>query len=428
MSRQVKATKNDIAWEKIFDTYNVLDSIESKELYFIDSTTINKYRESRLMAKMDHRANLPRIFDQHQLSILPVSRSQYVIGHFDTHKRVHYDGRENPKPVSIPSYLESIDASNLYSEQSALLFAFNSGIIADLLGGEPYFTLTGRMTSGDFTFRISDILQPSKHHSIEVNNSQIEIDAGFETKTCLALVEAKNQLVEDFNTRQLYYPYRLWSSRVQKPVKSILMTFSNDIFSFFVYDFLDPSNYSSAELVGQYHYSLASDVITKLELQGLLARVQCEPEPPELPFPQANSFERLIDLLGLLFDGRLSKDDITVNYEFDERQSDYYTRAGMYLGLIARDNDGNYELSNDGRAIMQLNSKDKRLRLIERILSRRAFYETFVQLLQTGEMPATEEVANIISQVRPDISGSTPRRRASTVTGWIKWIIQQVEW
>ena len=83
MSHQAKATKNDIAWEQVFDDLRILDWIKREELYVIDSKTINEYRESRLMAKIDHRANRPRLFVKHQLSILPISRSQYVIGHFD---------------------------------------------------------------------------------------------------------------------------------------------------------------------------------------------------------------------------------------------------------------------------------------------------------------------------------------------------------
>ncbi len=323
--------------------------------------------------------------------------------------------------------MESLDHSKLYSEQAALLFAFNNGVISDLLEGTPYLTITGRMTSGDFSFDIGGSGHGEKAYNIEVSNSQLEIDAGFETETCLALIEAKNQQILDFNVRQLYYPYRLWARRVSKPVKSILMTFSNDIFSFFVYEFAQPTNYSSAELVDQHHYSLISDVITKDELRGLFAQVRCEPEP-DIPFPQADSFERLLDLLGLLFEEKLSKDEISLTFRFDARQSDYYTRAGMYLGLIARDNDGNYGLSDDGRTIMLLNSKDKRLRLIERILSKRAFNDAFALFLRYGEIPVKSKITSIIDEARPDLSGSTPGRRASTVSGWIRWIVQQVEW
>lgn len=53
--------------------------------------------------------------------------------------------------MPVPN-LQTIDYTNLYSESSALLFAYNSGIIADILGGEAVFTVNGRMSSGSFSY------------------------------------------------------------------------------------------------------------------------------------------------------------------------------------------------------------------------------------------------------------------------------------
>ena len=49
--------------------------------------------------------------------------------------------------------------------------------------------------------------------NIEVHNSQIEIDAGYEGLQKLALIEAKRDLSIDFLVRQLYYPFRTWKDR-----------------------------------------------------------------------------------------------------------------------------------------------------------------------------------------------------------------------
>jgi len=55
MSKQekTKKTKNDEAWEKIFERYGVLDEISKMGYFKIDSQAINEFRESRLMAKFD---------------------------------------------------------------------------------------------------------------------------------------------------------------------------------------------------------------------------------------------------------------------------------------------------------------------------------------------------------------------------------------
>jgi hypothetical protein len=54
---------------------------------------------------------------------------------------------------------------------------------------------------------------------------------------------------DDFIVRQLYYPYRLRSSKIKKEVVPILMTVSNDVFSFFIFKFNEENDYSSISLV-----------------------------------------------------------------------------------------------------------------------------------------------------------------------------------
>ena len=47
----------------------------------------------------------------------------------------------------------------------------------------------------------------NKFDNIKVNNSQIEIDGGYEGAESLTIIEAKNNIADDFIVRQLYYPY-----------------------------------------------------------------------------------------------------------------------------------------------------------------------------------------------------------------------------
>jgi hypothetical protein len=80
--------KNDIAWEALFEKYSILEKINEIGYFEIESNSINEFRESRLMAKFDHYHTLPKIFKQHKLSILPISRNKYIIGRFDTYLNV----------------------------------------------------------------------------------------------------------------------------------------------------------------------------------------------------------------------------------------------------------------------------------------------------------------------------------------------------
>ncbi len=332
MSNQ-KETKNDIAWKTIFDNDNLLKIIETRGFVEITSERINRERESRLMAKFDHRVNLPQIFREYSLSILPISRNKYAIGHFETYCNVKYNSQLQVELIDFIPEIETIDYTNLYSESAVLNCAFSTGIIARLFEEEMLYTVSGRMSTDRFSFKIKNIKDKSDYQ-IDVENSQCEIDAGFEGASKFLIIEAKIGKVEDFLIRQLYYPYRLWSSKISKPVIPILMTYSNDIFSFFIYEFDNNLDYNSINLLEQKNYRIEFQEISRENFDNLWHQITIIPEPDGVPFPQANNFERVIDLLSLLVEKSLSKDEITENYQFDIRQTQYYTDAARYLGLI----------------------------------------------------------------------------------------------
>jgi hypothetical protein len=425
-----KPGKNDIAWETLFQRYSILEIIDQQGYFEIEATKINEERESRLMAKFDHSVNLPQIFKDHNLSILPISRSKYIIGCFDAYLNVEYSTDIEPIDIEFPSYIESIDYTNLYSEASAISCAFNIGIINDLLGEETFFTLSGRMSSGCFDFKIKNYLN-NQSYPISVINSQCEIDAGFESENYLILIEAKKYQVDDFLIRQLYYPYRLWSQKITKKVIPILMTYSNDIFSFFIYEFQNESDYNSIRLIEQKNYIIAPEEITQQDVSDIFATITLIPEPSK-PFPQANNFERVIDLLSLLVERDLTRDEITENYQFDQRQTEYYTSSGRYLGLIEKykavgTGDITFRLTQEAREILSKRQKNKYLSLIRKILEYQVFYTVFELNLSRGKMPSKGEICEIIVSSRAELSKKTPGRRKSTVSNWIDWIFRQIQ-
>src|SRR5699024_11404678 len=55
-----------------------------------------------------------------------------------------------------------------------------------------------------------------------------------------------------------------------------------------------------------------------------------------ISFPQANSFERVINICELLNAQELSREQVTEEYAFDIRQTNYYTDAARYLGLLEK--------------------------------------------------------------------------------------------
>ncbi len=423
-------SKNDKAWENLFQSHDILTKINQQGYFEIEASQINQERESRLMAKFDHSANLPNIFKDNNLSILPLSRSKYIIGYFDTYFNVEYSTDIELIEIEFPTKIESIDYTHLYSEASAINCAFNTGIIDDLLGEETFFTLSGRMSSGCFDFKIKNHLN-NQSYPISVMNSQCEIDGGFESENYLIIIEAKKYQVDDFLVRQLYYPYRLWSQKITKKVIPILMTYSNDIFSFFIYEFRDEFDYNSIRLIQQKNYIIAPEEITKQDVSDIFETISLIPEP-SVPFPQANNFERVIDLLSLLVERDLTSDEITENYQFDQRQTGYYTNAGRYLGLIEKykavgTGDITFRLTQEAGEILSKRQKNKYLSLIRKILEHQVFNTVFQLNLSREKMPSKAEISDIILSSRPELSKKTPGRRQSTVKNWIYWIFKQIQ-
>ena len=380
------------------------------------------------MTKFDHKVNLPVIFSENNLSILPITRGEYIISSFSAYKEFGEPSDEVQR-ISISPHIQSLMPQFVVSEAIALNYASASGILNDFLEDEDLLaTVNGRMSSGTFRF---DINTDTGRRNVEVNNSQIEIDAAYEGINYLSLFEAKMDLADDFLIRQLYYPFRVWSNRVTKTVKPIFLIFSNGIFNLYQYEFEDPTNYNSLVLVKQKNYMIATEICLA-DIQNILRNIQVVNEP-DISFPQADRMSRIINLIELLNEKSMTKQEITSEYAFDERQTNYYTDAGRYLELIDKnyDEEGNikFQLTAQGHHIMMLEYKEKQLALVAQILKHKVFNEVLTRHLQYGEMPQKETIVEIMknAQLYHIEADSTYMRRASTVIGWVNWILDTIE-
>lgn len=428
MSNKSEKSKNDIAWESLFETHNILEEINKNGIYKISAKAINTRREARLMTKFDHRIQLPSIFKQNHLTIQPDSRGSYIIGRFKSYEGLPKESFIDITEIPFPSYLETINPTNIYSESCAILCAYNTGMIDDLLNEETKFTVSGRMSTGRFSYFINST-QNDASYEISVDNSQCEIDSGFEGDNILAIIEAKNQTVDDFLVRQLYYPYRLWKNKTQKQVIPIFLFYSNDIFSFYIYRFTDDKYYNSIELVNQKKYQIGSNDIELEDILSILERVKIKPENKGVPFPQADSFVRIVDLIMQIYNinTSLSQEDITSNYAFDVRQAQYYTNAAIYLDLVQKTTDREqgvmYSITERGVNIIERTPKRRNLALVECILEKRILNKTLQLYLQKGSKPTLSQVVEIMLEAELDLNLNTMSRRGQTVLAWIDWIM-----
>lgn len=426
MASSSTAPKNDTAWHQLFADHDILPHLRTDGAFRIASAAINRRRESRLMTKFDHSVNRPAIFKEHELSILPLSRSEYLIGYLDTHAPVTYPTDPHVHPVHLRTDLQTIDYADLYSEAIALNCAHAAGLIDDLAGEPTRHTVSGRMSSGQFQFTIASTSRTHGPYILDIANAQCEIDGGYEGPTKFLLIEAKNYRVDDFLVRQLYYPYRRWTARIDKPVVPILMTFAQDHFDFFIYDFADPQHYNSLTLHHHRRYAIEPATIHPADVIALYQRTQPILPPVGVPLPQADNFPRLLDLLGLLSQADLTAETITLRYQFDARQTSYYTDAGRYLRLIQRSHhpltrEPVYALTVEARRLLQQRPQQKILQTIRTLLLSPVLHEAFAYSPSPGSLPTTEQLVPIV-QRHHALNTTTAQRRARTIRSWLDWI------
>lgn len=235
MAERKEGLSANEAWKAIIEKYHVLEEVEKNGYFLIKASQIKEFREPRLMAKWDSTDSLPEVLRKNRINILPDSRSSYVLGDFILYQKIPEldEPVTRMKQVELPDY-ETIDINNISSEANAINVLIISGILDDFLETSGNVsTFNGRMGTGCFDFEV-DTYRKIKR-KISVNNAQCEIDGGFENEASVVIMEAKNVVHEDFHVRQLYYPYRLWRSRVKKPIRLVFSVYSNMIYRLFEY-------------------------------------------------------------------------------------------------------------------------------------------------------------------------------------------------
>lgn len=436
-------TKNDRAWEQLFHKYDILRKIKEDGSYIISSSSINQFREARLMTKFDHSFQLPYMFAESGLSLLPITRGEYIISEIETFANFNDSPQLSVNEIDAPSEWESLDYKNVTSEAIAINCAYVGGLLKDFLEEDIlYPTVDGRMSSTEFSFEVSK-KNSNSHLKVLVNNSQIEIDGGYEGYNSFSLIEAKNTIAPDFLVRQLYYPYRLWSQKIGKPVRCVFLTYTNGIYHFREYLFHNSNLYNSIQLIHEKKYRFRESLQDKLNLEILQSFINKLPinNEPQIPFPQADSFERIINLCEVISVSEelgVTKDDLLSNFYFtdqeslDPRQVDYYVNAARYLGFVDKitiDGAVTYILTNKGRSLFDLNIGERQIEFVKSMLTHRVFKEVLANYLNTGSMPSRETVISCMKScdlynVKKE---STFKRRASTIMAWIDWIVRQLE-
>lgn len=248
------AKSNNGSWQKIFSDYQILKHDFNKSPFFISAQQIKKscqrfkttsVKEVRILCKQDNRESRPDIFIENNLFILPTKNGQFAIlkgeGYVDIPKIT--------SPIKIyDSKLDfNLDTSKVgNSEMQHLDFAYASSLIRTFIEDSSLvLTIRGRKYTPKLGFKFG-----VGNTKIEVSSVQTEVDAGYEGKNKIVLVEAKNSSTSNTIIRQLYYPFRQWQHHTEKEVLTLFFERAKDnIYSIWQFEFKNKDNYNSITLV-----------------------------------------------------------------------------------------------------------------------------------------------------------------------------------
>ncbi len=244
---------NHEPWKSIFDTYAIHKHNFAKSPFILTADQIKKAtahyketakREVRILCKQDTRESRPQVFLDNNLFILPIQNGTYAIiqgeGYIDIPE---ITSNVNTYKSRLDFKLETSKVGN--SEMQHLDFAYASSLVRSFLKDESLvLTIRGRKFTEKFSFYAGQHKQP-----ITVESVQTEVDAGYEGRNQIVLIEAKNSSTKNTIIRQLYYPNRQWQIHTRKKVKTLFFEKRNDFYSFWQFDFPEEDNYNSIKLV-----------------------------------------------------------------------------------------------------------------------------------------------------------------------------------
>lgn len=411
-------------WQEIFDKYDIAKRVEKDGYADISANEIKKLHfEPRLLTKIDHSIHLPPVMADSNLSILTLSSSSWRIGSFEIFEKLPEWNTNAPvENKNLPDWIQSINPEKITGEGAVVNSAQISGILDSFCENELQLTISGKARSGDFDFSVNSKFGKA---IIEVRGAQIEIDAGYETRDDIWIIEAKKRKSLDFNVRQLYYPFRAWQQKIAKPIRTVYLTFANDYYDLYEYGFEDANEMSSIQLLKKSRFTVNAVPVSKNELVEIAqASLGKKNKVPEVPFPQADDFERVLDLLEFLAESPRSQEDITTKYEFAPRQSDYYFNACRYLGVAEKSGSGIRKATTLGSKIAELDYKKKRIELAKLLFAIEPIPEIYLASVK-GSPLTNDDVTKIFEKSTSSngISGSTIGRRTQTIQSWVRWLV-----
>lgn len=253
---------SDISWNKIF-SYTGMDKHDFERAPFVltasqikaacQNFTKTADKEPRLLCKQDERNSRPQVFKDNGLFILPKHNGSYYV--------VKGEGYVDVPDIITPviDYHKKLDFDLLSSkvgdsEMQHLDFAYANSLIRTFMRDNSLvLTIRGRKYTPRFEFKVN-------HFNLEVSGVQTEVDAGYEGRGNIVLIEAKNAAHTDTIIRQLYFPFRQWQDQTGKNVYPLFfekrMVSGEALYYIWQFEFTNNNDYNSIKLVKSARYRI----------------------------------------------------------------------------------------------------------------------------------------------------------------------------
>ncbi|WP_017931960.1 type II restriction enzyme [Robiginitomaculum antarcticum] len=412
------------AWNAIFKDLEIVNKVKKFGFLDVTSPILNKYFESRLLCKIDFKEKLPAAFKKNSLSVLALNNGVYRIAQTDPFFKLDITKLDSiaTEEMFLPSWIETIDPDNITSESQALDAAAASGILESFTGHKTTLTVRGRKRCDPFTLRLPSINLGMPIIEYPVSGVQIEIDGGYENPTDLILIEAKNTISKTMNLRQLIYPQLHFENTLKKNVSTIVMFYCkiSKIFNFIPVTFIQQKVVLDYSKVRRFKLRVPAAIKQTSNALRQILPVNESLTDINAPFPQANDIDKVIDAFDVLLErGSLSKSEVFEDLPVSVvgRQYDYYINVLRWMKLVTVKS-GVVDLTNRGQQIGRL-TNDERLKAMQQIF----LSDDLVKQMLTRSLPDLD--ADLLIQY--NISGTTPKRRQSTVRKWAKVFKDRIE-
>ena len=262
---------SDAAWSAIAKSvglhrhdFDVAPLVVSAEAIKAATTSFKKVneREVRILCKQDSREDRPKIFKDLGLFLLPIRNGSYAIlrgeGYIDIPK---ISGEPRNYHSKLDFHLDTSVVGN--SEMQHLDFAYASSLIRTFFeDASLVLTIRGRKYTPKFSLLVGK-------QRLEVEGVQTEVDAGYEGRERIVLVEAKNSKTTNVILRQLYYPFRQWQYCTAKPVHTVFFERQGTDYLIWEFRFKQIENYNSVELVRSQRFSITAPKLQIKEARAL---------------------------------------------------------------------------------------------------------------------------------------------------------------